>query len=163
MGRIWFPLSWQRSVGWFRSHDKNKGNCPHHARQGAHIDRKNHLGNLVAQHFRAIFCYKDWDMEHKDMKIQQVVVMYLPDHQISRPPAPPIVSPCKGIMPCFSIMFLGVPRHYVRRSFSCWCTACSRVCDRGHGSKSCGPNLMVEGCTEIVVRELEKAKPDKWG
>ncbi len=61
---------------------------------------------------------------------------------------------------------------------------------RGHGSNSCGPNLMVEGCTrtketfwkedqftvtassgirdrharvaEIVARELEKAKPDKW-
>jgi hypothetical protein len=76
-------------------------------------------------------------------------------------------------------------------SFSCWCTACSRVRGRGHGSNSCGPNLMVEGCThtkqtfwtedeftvtvssgirnrdvrvaEIVARELEKAKPDKWG
>ena len=146
---------------------------------------------LVAQHLRAIFCNKDWDMEHADMKIQQVVVMYLHDNQISRPPAPPIVSPCKGIMSCFSFMFLGVPRHYARRSFSCWCTACSRVRGRGHGSKSCGPNLMVEGCTrtkqtfwtedeftvtasagirnrdvrvaEIVVRELAKAKPDKWG
>jgi hypothetical protein len=32
---------------------------------------------LGAQHFRAIFCNKDWDMEHTDMKIQQVVVMYL--------------------------------------------------------------------------------------
>jgi hypothetical protein len=70
-------------------------------------------------------------------------------------------------------------------------TACSRVRCRGHGSHSCGPNLMVEGCTrtkqtfwteeeftvtassgirnrdvrvvEIVVRELEKTKPDKWG
>ena len=143
---------------------------------------------LVAQHFRAIFCNKDWDMEHTDMKIQQVVVMYLHDNQISRPPAPPIVSPCKGIMSCFSFMFLGVPRHYARRSFSCWRTACSRVRGRGHGSKSCGPNLMVEGCTrtkqtfwtedeftvtassgirnrdvrvaEIVVRELEKTKPE---
>jgi hypothetical protein len=27
------------------------------------------------------------------MKIQQVVVMYLHDHQIRRPPSPPIVSP----------------------------------------------------------------------
>ncbi len=64
-----------------------------------------------------------------------------------------------------------------------WCTACSRVRGRGHGSNSCGPNLMVQGCTrtkqtfwtedgftvkalpgirnrdvrvaEIVVRELE--------
>jgi hypothetical protein len=31
-------------------------------------------------------------------------------------PAPPIVSPCTGIMSCFSFMFLGVPRHYARRS-----------------------------------------------
>jgi hypothetical protein len=44
-------------------------------------------------------------------------------------------SPCKGIMSCFSFMFLGVPRHYARRSFSCWCTTCSRVRVRGHGSK----------------------------
>jgi hypothetical protein len=87
---------------------------------------------LVAQHLQAIFCNKDWDMEHADMKIQQVVVLYLHNHQISRPPAPPIVSPCKGIMSCFSFMFLGVPRHYARRSFSCWCTACSRVRGRGH-------------------------------
>jgi hypothetical protein len=41
----------------------------------------------------------------------------------------------------------GVPRHYARRSYSCWCTSCSRVRGRGHGSNSCGPNLMVEGCT----------------
>jgi hypothetical protein len=111
--------------------------------------------------------------------------------QKSRPPAPPIVSPCKGIMSCFSFLFLGVPSHYARRSFNCWWTVCARVCGRGHGSNSCGPNLMVEGCTrtkqtfwtedeftvtassgirnrdvrvpEIVVREVEKAKPDKWG
>jgi hypothetical protein len=102
---------------------------------------------LVAQHFRAIFCNKGWDMEYADMKIQQVVVMYLHDHQINRPPAPPIVSPYKGIMSCFSFMFLVVPRHYARRSFSCWCMTCSRVRGRGHGSNSCGPNLMVQGCT----------------
>ncbi len=40
-------------------------------------------------------------MEHTDMKIQQVVVMYLHDNQINRPPAPPIVSPCKGIVMFF--------------------------------------------------------------
>jgi hypothetical protein len=45
-------------------------------------------------------------MEHADMKIQQVVVMCLNDDQISRPPAPPIVSPCKGIMSCYSFIFL---------------------------------------------------------
>jgi hypothetical protein len=58
---------------------------------------------LVAQHWRAIFCNKDWDMEHTDMKIQQVVVLYLNDDEINRPPAPPIVSPRKGarVLRCF--------------------------------------------------------------
>jgi hypothetical protein len=46
MGRIWLPWSWERSVGWTRSHGKIKGHSTHHARQGAHIDRKNHLGNV---------------------------------------------------------------------------------------------------------------------
>jgi hypothetical protein len=50
------------------------------------------------------------------MKINQVVVMYLKDDQVSRPPAPPGVSPCKGIMSCFSFTFLGL-----RRLYNCWC------------------------------------------
>ncbi len=66
-------------------------------------------------------------LEHTNMKIQQVVLVYLNDDEISRPPAPPIVSPCKDIMSCFSFMFLGVSRHYARRSFNFWCTTCSRV------------------------------------
>jgi hypothetical protein len=61
------------------------------------------------------------------MKINQVVVMYLNDDKINRPAAPPVVSPYKDIMSCFSFMFLGVPRHYVRRSYSCWCQSCSCV------------------------------------
>jgi hypothetical protein len=98
---------------------------------------------LVAQHLRAIFWNQFWGMEHTDMKIQQVVVMYLNNDQISRPPAPPIVSPCKGIMSCYYFIFHGVPRRYARRSFSCWCKACSRVGGQGHGFNSCGANLMV--------------------
>ena len=47
--------------------------------------------------------------------------------QVIRPPGPPDVSVCKGIMSCFSFLFLGVPRHYAKRPFSCWCKACSRV------------------------------------
>jgi hypothetical protein len=53
---------------------------------------------LVAQHLRAIFCNKGYSMEHTDMKMNQVVVMYLNDDKISRPAAPPVVSACKGIM-----------------------------------------------------------------
>jgi hypothetical protein len=52
-------------------------------------------------------------MEHTDMKINQVVVLYLNDDQVSPPPAPPIVFPYKAIMSCFSFLFLGVSRHYV--------------------------------------------------
>ncbi len=123
--------------------------------------------------------------------VDEIVVIYLNDDQVSRPAAPPIVSPCKGIMSCFSFLFLGVTRHYVRRPYRCWWMECSRVRGRGHGSKSCGANLVVEGCTrtkqtfwtedqfvvtassgirdhdtrvvEIVVREIQKTKPGKWG
>ncbi len=126
MGRIWLPWSWERSVGWPRSHGKIKGHSRHHARQGTHIDRKNHLvnasGSALAIHL-----------------LQQRLGHGAHRHEDS--------IPCKGIMACFSFMFLGVPRHYARRSFSCWCTSSSRVCGRGHGSNSCGPNLVVQGCT----------------
>ncbi len=36
---------------------------------------------LVAQHLLAIFSNKDWDTDHADMKIQQVVVLYLNDDE----------------------------------------------------------------------------------
>jgi hypothetical protein len=80
------------------------------------------LAILVVQHFRAIFCNKDWDMDHTDMKIQQVVEGCDVSPRAPNQPttSTPIVSPCKGIMSCFSFMFLGVPKHYARRSFSCW-------------------------------------------
>jgi hypothetical protein len=82
---------------------------------------------LVAQHLRATFCTNKWLLEHVDSRINEMVVMYQSADQVIRPPAPPDVSVCKGIMPCFSFLFLGVPRHYAKRPFSCWCHACSRV------------------------------------
>ncbi len=86
-------------------------------------------------------------MEHVNTPINEIVVMYQSAEQIIRPPAPPDVSVCKGIMSCFSFLFLGVPRHYAKRPFSCWCQACSRVRGRGLGSQSSGPHLLVAGCT----------------
>jgi len=93
-------------------------------------------------------------------------------------------------MSCFSFLFLGVPRHYAKRPFSCWCHACSRVRGRGLGSQSSGPDLLVSGCTrsnqtawtedqftvtssagirnrekrvaDTVVKELKRAKPGAW-
>ena len=96
----------------------------------------------------------------------------------------------QGIMSSFSFLFLGVPRHYAKRPFSCWCHACSRVRGRGLGSQSSGPDLLVSGCTrsnqtawtedqftvtssagirnrekraaDTVARELKRAKPGAW-
>jgi len=129
-------------------------------------------------------------MEHVDSRIEEMVVMYLGAAEVIRPPAPPDVSVCKGIMSCFSFLFLGVPRHYAKRPFSCWCHACSRVRGRGLGSQSSGPDLLVSGCTrsnqttwtedqftvtssagirnrekraaDTVARELKRAKPGAW-
>jgi hypothetical protein len=123
--------------------------------------------------------------------INEIVVMYQSAEQVIRPSVPPDVSVCKGIMSCFSFLFLGVPRNYAKRPFSFWCKACSRVLGRGLGSQSSGPHLLVEGCTrtkqtawtedqftvtssagirnrekrvaDIVVRELKRAKPGAWG
>ena len=145
----------------------------------------------VAQHLRAVFCTQEWLAEHRDMKINRVIVMYLDAEQISRPASPPDVSPVKGILSSYSFLFLGTPGHYAMRSYSCWCKACSRVRGRGHGAVSRGPYLDVPGCTrskltvwkedkftvrpangqrerdkrtaETLKKELPKAKPGKWG
>jgi hypothetical protein len=88
-------------------------------------------------------------MEHVNTPSNEIVVMYQSVEQIIRPPAPPDVSVCNVIMSCFSFLFLGVSRHYVKRPFSCWCQACSRVWGRGLGSQSSDPHLrgLVSGCT----------------
>jgi hypothetical protein len=66
-------------------------------------------------------------MEQINTQINQVVVMCRSSEQVIRPPAPSDVSVYKDIMSCFSFLFLGVVRHYVKRPFSCWCKTCSGV------------------------------------
>ena len=79
----------------------------------------------------------------------------------------------------------------LKRPFSCWCNAYSRVRVRGVGSQSSRSDLLVPGCTstkqtsrtedqftvtasagirnhekriaEIVVGELKRTKPGEWG
>jgi hypothetical protein len=91
---------------------------------------------LVAQHLRVTFCTNEWRMEQVDSRINEMVMMYQSAEQVIRPPVPTDVSVCKGIMSCFSILFLSVPRHYAKRPFNCWCKTCSRVRGRGLGSHS---------------------------
>jgi hypothetical protein len=57
-------------------------------------------------------------MEHLNTQINEIVVMYLSVDKVIRPPVPPDVSVCKGIMSCFSFLFVDVPKDYVRRLYS---------------------------------------------
>jgi len=102
----------------------------------------------VAQHLRAVFDSQEWMSVHMDMKINQVVVMYLDIEEILRPVSAPVVSVCKGILTAYSFLFFGNPRHYAMRKYSCWCRACSRVCGRGpgNGTVSRGTCLDVPNC-----------------
>jgi hypothetical protein len=62
----------------------------------------------VSQHLRAQFCSRQWKKERMNMKINQVVVMYLDADEIVRPVAPPDVSPVKGILSSYSFCFLAL-------------------------------------------------------
>jgi hypothetical protein len=66
-------------------------------------------------------------MEHVNTPINEIVVMYQSAEQVIRPPAPPDVSVCKGIMSSFSFLFLGVPRHYAIRPLVQGLLACARA------------------------------------
>jgi len=147
----------------------------------------------VAQHLRAVFDSQEWMSVHMDMKINQVVVMYLDIEEILRPVSPPVVSVCKGILTAYSFLFLGTPRHYAMRKYSCWCRACSRVRGRGPGNgtvsrgthldgPNCGHNKLTvwredhftmtkatgiekrkKGVAGLIAKELTKAKLGAWG
>ena len=57
-------------------------------------------------------------MEHVNTPINEIFVMYRSVEKVIRPIAPTDVSVCKGIMSCFSFLFVGVVRHYAQRPFS---------------------------------------------
>jgi hypothetical protein len=66
----------------------------------------------VAQHLRAQLFSRQWKKERINMKINQVVVMYLDADEIVRPVSSPDVSPVKGILSSYSFLFLGTAVHY---------------------------------------------------
>ncbi len=127
---------------------------------------------LVTEHLWATFCTNKWLMEHVDSRINEMVVMYQSAEQVIRPSAPSDVSVCKDIMSCFSFLFLGVPRHYATRPFSCWYKACSRVRGRGLGSQSIDWSVCLLALKHLVslqVRmrpsvqtELDLHTTDRW-
>jgi hypothetical protein len=94
-------------------------------------------------------------MEHVNTQINEIVVMYLSAEKVIRPPAPPDVSVCKGIMSCFSFLFLGVARHYAKRPFSCCCKVCSRVRGRGVGSQSSRSDLLAMFVNSSELRDAD--------
>ena len=107
VGRIWLPRAWERSVGWSRDHGKNQGHSRHHVPQGASDDRTNHVahssGSALASHV-----LHEGVVHGACQYTDEIVVMYLSAEKVMRPPAPPDVSVCKGIMSCFSFLFLDV-------------------------------------------------------
>jgi hypothetical protein len=110
-------------------------------------------------------------MEHVDSRINEMVVMYQSAEQVIRPSAPPDVSVCKDIMSCFSFLFLGVPRHYVKRPFS-FGARHARVCEHALQTawtedlftvtSSVGIRNHEKRVADIVERELKRAKPGAW-
>ena len=97
---------------------------------------------------------------------------------IQRPTATPIVDPLCGILSLYSFFMLsdGV---VAARSYSCWCSACSRVRGRGEGTVSEGMYMNVPGCTRVYLtrwqersrivvragcgqRERDKRQADVW-
>jgi hypothetical protein len=116
-------------VGWSRDHGKNQGQSRHHVPQGASDDRTNHVahssGSALASH---VFQEGVAHGACLNTQINEIVsdVSRSPE-KVIRPPVPTDVSVCKDIMSCFSFLFLGVVRHYVKRPFSCWYKTCSCV------------------------------------
>jgi hypothetical protein len=101
----------------------------------------------AAQHARAVFCSKEWVREHLYMQINECVVMYLDESEISRPAVPDDVDTVVGIMSHYSYLFLS-SNTYAMRPYICWCPACSRVRGRGpeFGTRSVGSILEVPDC-----------------
>jgi hypothetical protein len=100
------------------------------------------------------FCTPKWSKQHKkNMKINEVVVMYLDGGEIVLPcpPAPPDVSGVKGILSSYSFLFFGTPGHYDMRKYNCWCKTCSLVRGRGHVCVSRGNLLDVTTCLRSKV------------
>jgi len=50
---------------------------------------------LTDRNLRAVFDSQEWMSVHMDMKINQVVVIYLDIEEILRPVSAPVVSVCK--------------------------------------------------------------------
>ncbi len=100
---------------------------------------------LMTQHLWVIFCNKGWKMEHTDMKINQVVVMYLNDDKISQPAAPPVVAPCKGHHVMFFFLCFLVYRGTMRGGHTVVGARHARVCEVGFGIVTQGLQRLWRG------------------
>ena len=97
----------------------------------------------AAQHARAIFCTQEWAREHMYMEIQECVVLYLDESEISRPAVPDDVDTVVGILSHYSYLFLS-SNTYCMRPYICFCPACARVRGRGPelGTRSVGHRIL---------------------
>jgi hypothetical protein len=96
-------------------------------------------------------------MEHVNTPINEIVVMYVSADQVIRPPSPPDLSVCKGIMSCFSLMFL---------NFTVWVTV--RLCCPWKTTMTSGQdvseyldtlvllNHIFQSCFRKKIKKIEK-------
>lgn len=85
---------------------------------------------------RAVFSTAKWLDDHKHMKINEMVVLYIDKDEIVWPAGdPPIYSTFKDISSRYSFMMRGGGRVGGAR-YSCWCPACSLAFETGEGMDS---------------------------
>ena len=107
----------------------------------------------VAEHLKKRFETDEWQAEHADKKIHEVVVHYSHHDEISeRPLREPEYEPLTGKMDSFSFLMLARDQ-VARRRRSHWCDACFRV--RGR------PSLQVEG-TELQCGDCTAPTALPW-
>jgi hypothetical protein len=116
-------------------------------------------GLETVQHLCSTFYTPQWSKQHKkNMKINEVVVMYLDSGKIDRPVTPPDVSVVKGILSSYSFFFFDTPGLYCIKKYIYWCKTCSLVHGRGHGYVSRGNLLDVSGCLYSNLRSRVSLK-----
>ncbi len=141
-------MSWARQgpMGRTWKHVKNKSDTRSDWRQCLNTFWSYHIPTGGRSVLTRTVLQESVEERHINMKINQVVVLYLDADQIVRPVVPPDVSPVKGILSSYSFLFLDTPGHYCIRKYNCWCKACSLVRGCGHDTESRGQSLHVPGC-----------------
>ena len=98
---------------------------------------------MMAENLENHFCSEKWDAEHKDKKIDKMVVFHLDVSEVPRPDVEPKFSTLQGSASNFAYLPLR-PGVLGSRHAGGWCDACMRAHAPGNGLTA---RLEVLGCT----------------